>query len=333
MEQKFPEILSDLKNKKYHPVYFLCGEEPYFIDIIADYIEKNVLDEAEKSFNQSILYGCDVDCNTIINEAMRYPMMAEHLVVIVKEAQDIKKIEELENYLKQPTPTTILVICYKKKGVDKRTAFGKNITKQTLYFESKKLYDNQVPEWIDKYAKEHKYKIDATASSLLGEFLGNNLQKISNELDKLMLNVPPAETINTTHVEKYIGISKDYNVFELNNALSQKDVLKANRIINYFAANPKENHIIPVIANLFAHFTKIIKTHSLAGKSDNEIAAEIGCNPFFVKDYKAAARFYDYKKLVQIISLLHEYDLKSKGVDNTQEGGELLKEIVFKILH
>ncbi|MFN4235133.1 MAG: DNA polymerase III subunit delta [Bacteroidia bacterium] len=329
----YEQILNDLKNKKYHPIYFLCGEEPYYIDKISDYIENHVLDEAEKSFNQTILYGRDTDAITIINEAKRYPMMADRQVVIVKEAQDIKKIEELNAYFENPTPTTLLVICYKKKSVDKRTAFGKNVSKNSVYFESAKLYDNKIPEWIDAYVKEKKYKIDPKAAIMLTEFLGNDLAKISNEIDKLILNISSNEIITPAIIEIFIGISKDYNVFELTKALGLKDVLKANRIVNYFAANPKNNPFILIISNLYSYFNKLIITHSLKNQSDNVIASELGVNPFFVKEYKTACANYDYKKLVEIISLLHEYDLKSKGVNNNQEDSELLKELVFKILH
>lgn len=329
----YEQILNDLKQKKYHPIYFLCGEEPYYIDKISDYIENNVLDEAEKSFNQTILYGRDTDAITIINEAKRYPMMADRQVVIVKEAQDIKKIDELNSYFENPTPTTLLVICYKKKSVDKRTAFGKNVSKNSVYFESAKLYDNKIPEWIDAYVKEKKYKIDPKAAIMLTEFLGNDLAKISNEIDKLTLNISPNEIISPALIEKFIGISKDYNVFELTKALGLKDVLKANKIVNYFAANPKNNPFILTISNLYSYFNKLIITHSLKNQSDNVIASELGVNPYFVKEYKSACANYDYKKLVEIISLLHEYDLKSKGVNNNQEDSELLKELVFKILH
>lgn len=333
MEVSYDQLISDLKQKKYQPVYFLCGEEPYYIDKISDFIENNVLDEAEKSFNQSIIYGRDTDPINIINEAMRYPMMSEHLVVIVKEAQDIKKIDELHPYIENPTPTTILVICYKKKGVDKRTAFGKNIVKKCVYFESAKVYDNKMPQWIEQYVKDKKYKIDPKAALMLTEFLGNDLSKVSNEIDKLILNISSGGEITPALIEKFIGISKDYNVFELTKALGLKDVLKANKIVNYFAANPKSNPFVLIISNLHGYFSKLIITQAIKNQSENTIASELGVNPYFVKEFKAACANYDYRKLVQIISLLHEYDLKSKGVDSSQDHGELLKELVFKILH
>lgn len=333
MEVNYNQLINDLKQKKYQPIYFLCGEEPYYIDKISDFIENNVLDEAEKSFNQSIIYGRDTDPISIINEAMRYPMMSEHLVVIVKEAQDLKKIDELAPYIENPTPTTILVICYKKKSVDKRTAFGKNIIKKTIYFESAKVYENKMPEWIEEYVKDKKYKIDPKAAVMLTEFLGNDLSKVSNEIDKLILNIPGGGIITPTLIEKFIGISKDYNVFELTKALGLKDVLKANKIVNYFSANPKSNPFVLTISNLYAYFSKLIITQAIKNQSESTIASELGVNPFFVKEFKAACANYDFRKLVQIISLLHEYDLKSKGVNSNQDHGELLKELVFKILH
>ena len=333
MEVKYEQLINDLKQKKYEPIYFLCGEESYYIDKVAEFIENNVLEEAEKSFNQTILYGRDTDPITIINEAKRFPMMAERQVVIVKEAQDIKKIDELNSYFENPTPSTLLLICYKKKGVDKRTAFGKNVSKKSVYFESAKLYDNKIPEWIDAYVKAKKYKIDPRGSLMLSEFLGNDLSKISNEIDKMMLNIPAGGEITPALIEKFIGISKDYNVFELTKALGERNVLKANKIVNYFAANPKNNSIIMIIANLHGYFSKLIITLAIKNQSDNVIASEIGAMPFFVKEYRAAITNYNFKKLVEIIALLHEFDLKSKGVNNNQDEGELLKELVYKILH
>ncbi len=333
MEVTYEQLINDLKQKKYEPIYFLCGEESYYIDRVTDYIENHVLEESEKGFNQTILYGLDTDPITIINEAKRFPMMAERQVVIVKEAQDIKKIDELNSYFENPTPTTLLLICYKNKGIDKRTSFGKNVSKKCVYFESAKVKDHEIPKWIDAYVKTKKYKIDPRGSLILSEFLGNDLSKISNEIDKLMLNIPAGGEITPALIEKFIGVSKDYNVFELTKALGLKDVLKANKIVNYYAENPRNFSIIPVIANLYAYFSKLIITLALKNQTDKAIASEIGTMEFFVKEYRAAINNYNFKKLVEIISLLHEYDLKSKGVNSNQDHGELLKELVFKILH
>lgn len=330
----FEDILGDLKKKVFKPVYFLQGEEPYFIDVISDYIEENALSEDEKAFNQTIVYGKEIDTLTLVSTAKRYPMMASYQVVIVKEAQDLKDLDKLVPYIEQPLPSTILVFCYKYKTVDKRTAFGKLISSKSVFFTSDKLYENKVPAWINQYVHAKKYQINTKAGLLLTEYLGNDLGKISNELDKLMLNVPPATEININHIEKYIGISKEYNIFELQSALGKRDVLKANKIVNYFAANPKDNPFVVSVATLFGFFSKILIYHTLPDKSHKAVAAELKVNPYFVTEYEATARNYPVQKLVDIIGYLRQYDLKSKGVDNANTPeGSLLKELVFKILH
>ena len=328
-------ILRDLKNKVYHPVYFLTGEEPYYIDGISDYIENHVLDETEKDFNQTILYGKETDVNTIISEAKRYPMMANHNVVIVKEAQHLsREIEKLEPYLDNPTTTTILVLSYKYKKVDGRKSIGKKLKKNTVFFESKKLYDNQVPDWINKYLKDRNYSITPRASLMITEFVGAELSKIVNELNKLIINVPEGSTIDPKTVEDNIGISKDFNNFELNKAIGSKDILKANQIIMHFAKNEKEHPLVVTISMLYNFFASVLKVHYAKDKSQNSLAAVLGVHPFFVQDYKIATRNYSIKKAVKVIEYLRDYDLKSKGVNNTSTSqGELLKELVFKILH
>lgn len=348
----FNKIISDLKNKVYHPVYFLMGEEPYFIDAISDQVEKGVLDEMEKEFNQTILYGRDVDSAAIVAAAKRFPMMANHQVVIVKEAQSVRDLVGREKageegeakssksksafaaYLENPLKSTILVICYKYKTIDKRTSLAKVLAKNAVLFESKKLYDNQVPDWIIAYLKQRKYTVSPKAAMLLTEYLGNDLGRITNELDKLMITIPAGSEITAEHVQQNIGISKDYNTFELQNALGTKNVLKANRIVNYFGANPKDNPLVLTIVNLYGYFSKLLVYHSLADKSKNTAAAAMGVHPFFVGDYERAARNYSTGKLKAIFGWLREYDLKSKGFDNASvTEGELLKELVFKILH
>lgn len=331
----YTSILKDLKNKVYHPVYFLSGEEPYYIDLISNYIENNILDDAEKEFNQQVIYGKDTDISTILSSAKRYPMMSNHNVVIVKEAQHLEKqLEQLDKYLDQPTKSTILVFCYKYKKLDGRKSFTKKIAKASVYFESAPIYENQVPKWIEEYLKEKKHKIDEKAALLISQFLGTNLSKISNELDKLVINIPLGNIINSDDVEKNIGISKDYNFFELNKAIGSKDILKANKIIHHFAKNEKEYPIQATVAILYSFFTAILKYHYTKDKSQNNIASALRVNRFFVKDYEIAARNYSIKKVVKIIEYLRDYDLKSKGVDNiSTSGGELLKELGFKILH
>ena len=329
------QILKDLKNKVYHPVYFLTGEETYYIDLIVDYIENNVLDEAEKDFNQSILYGKESDIPTIISEAKRYPMMANHNVVIIKEAQHLStQIEKLESYLDQPTSTTILVFCYKYKKIDGRKAIGKTLKKKTVYLETKKLYDNQVPDWITSYLKGKNYGITPQAALLIAEFLGTDLGKIVNELEKLIINVPAGNEITPDTVEKNIGISKDFNNFELNKALGTKDVFKANKIINHFGKNEKDHPLVVTVGLMYSFFSNILKFHYTKDKSRNNIASVLRVSPFFVGEYEVAARNYPIRKSVKIIEYLRDYDLKSKGVNNSStSNNELLKELVFKILH
>jgi DNA polymerase III subunit delta len=331
---KFEEILSSLSGKNYQPVYFLMGEETYYIDEISNYISKNVLSESERDFNQSILYGKDTDAASIISACKQFPLMGQHTVVIVKEAQDLKKIEDLEIYINNPLLSTILVLCYKNKSLDKRKKFGKEIAKKAVVFESKKLYDNQVPAWIQEYLKKKNYKIQLKAAHLLAEFVGTSLSKITNELDKLMIITLPSVEITSEMIEKNIGISKDFNIFELNKAIGTKDVLKANRIANYFAENPKEHPLVMTVGTLFNYFQKILLYQTLKDKSKSNVASILKVNPFFVSDYVNAARLFSKTKNLEIISLLRKYDLKSKGVDNqSTTDGELLKELLFKILH
>lgn len=330
----FEQIMTDLKNKIYKPIYLLMGDEAFYIDQISDFIEKNVLQESEKAFNQTIIYGQDVDALAVDNIARRYPMMSSHQVVIVKEAQNLKDIEKLVYYASNPLKSTILVLAHKYKSIDKRKKLYKEIGDNGLLFESKKLYDNQVPDWIMKYLKNEGYTIEPVASALLTEFLGNNLGNIANELDKLIISLPRGSRITSTIIEQNIGISREFNVFELQNALVNKDVLKANRIINYFDKNQKTNPIILTIGTLFSFFRKVLILHFLKSKDPKDVAATLQVHPFFVKDYQMAARRFNPAKTVAIISWLREYDMKAKGYDNVSAGpGDLLKELIFKILH
>lgn len=352
---EFKDIISDLKKKTYKPVYFLMGEEPYFIDAISDHIENNVLAETEKDFNQTILYGGDVDLKTIIANAKRFPMMSEYQVVIVKEAQNIRelggkgdmeeegKLEDKKEdkakspfaaYVENPQKSTILVMCYKYKTLDKRKALTKAIAKHAVLFESKKIYDDKIPNWIMDYLKTKKYTIHPNACVMLSEYLGNDISKIVNELDKLMISIPAGTEITPDHVQKNIGISKEYNVFELQKALGQKDILKANRIVNYFGANTKDHPLVMTVTLLFGYFHKILTYHFLPDKSRDAAAKAMGVHPFFLGDYEKAARLYPAVKIKSVMSNLREYDLKSKGIGNaTAEQGAMLKELVYKILH
>ena len=329
------QIIKDIKNKVYHPVYFLTGDETYYIDLISDYIEKNVLDETEKDFNQTILYGKESDITSIVSEAKRYPMMANNNVVIIKEAQHLgAQLDKLESYLDNPTPSTLLVFCYKYKKVDGRKAIGKLLKKKTVYFESKKLYDNQVPDWITGYLKKKRYSITPPAAMLIADSLGNDLSKVVNELEKLTINVLEGNEITPETVEKNIGISKDFNNFELNKALGSKDVLKANKIVFHFSKNERDHPLVVTIGLMYSFFSNILKIHYTKDKSKNNLASILRVSPFFVGEYETAARNYPIRKSVMIIEYLREYDLKSKGVNNASaSNSELLKELIFKILH
>ena len=337
------DIIKDLKARKFKPLYLLQGEEPYYIDQVVDYMENNILNDAERGFNQTVLYGKDTDMATILNAAKRYPMMAEHQVIIVKEAQDLKWAKETEgtskeaefalNYFEKPLPSTILVLAYKYANFDKRKKIYKSIAKNGIVFQSDVVRDYKLMPWIEEHIKDKGYKIAPQAAALMAEYLGTDLSKIANEVEKLCLNISKDTTITTEHIQKNIGISKEYNVFELQKALATRNVLKCNQIVNYFAANPKANPMIMVMANLNSYFTKILRYHYLPNK--NDAAKELGVSPYFIKDYEMAARTFNDAKTFEIISLLRMYDLKSKGLEstgNTTEG-ELLKELVFKLLH
>jgi len=333
------QILAELKKKAYKPVYYLFGEEAYFIDLIADYIQDKVLTEDEKAFNLSVLYGKDIDIATVIGTAKRYPMMSDYQVVIIKEAQDLRiSGEENSNifihYLEHPQPSTLLVFCYKHGKPDKRLSYYKALLKHAVLFESAKLYDNKIPDWITAYVKDNGYQLSPKAAVLLAESLGTDLSRVVNETGKLFINLPAGSMISEDYIEKNIGISKEYNVFELQNALGVKDVLKANKIINHLSANQKENPLLVTVALLFSFFNKLMIFHSLSDKSNASVAKALGVNPFFIGDYTKAAGNYKPDKLIRIISYLREYDLRSKGVDNVSTSEEdLLKELVFKILH
>jgi DNA polymerase-3 subunit delta len=331
----YEEIMSDLKKRIFKPVYFLAGEEPYYIDLITSYIENKVLPEAEKAFNQIILYADDTNIAAIIDTARRFPMMASHQVVIIKEAQSLKKLDDLVIYLENPLLSTILVFSYKYKTIDKRTKLYKTLESHAVYFESARIRDYLIPAWIERYLMTQGIKTDPSASAMLTEYLGTDLHKIVNELDKLIITLPEGKPVITTSlIEKNIGISKDYNNFELQKAIGEKNILKANRIVQYFGNNPKDNPITLSIASLFGFFSKLLTYHYLTDKSKNNVASVLKVNPYFVKDYETSAAKYNVAKTVQIISLLRTFDMKSKGFgDQGTEPGELLKELIYRILH
>ena len=335
MAVTYEGIISDLKNRIFKPVYFLAGEESYYIDLITEYIQEKVLPESEKAFNQIILYGDDTNIASIIDTARRFPMMSSHQVLIVKEAQSIKKLDDLIIYLEKPLLSTILVFNYKYKTLDKRTRLFKTLESHGIYFESGRIRDYLIPAWIERYLMLKGIKTDPSASAMLTEFLGTDLHKIVNELDKLIITLPDGKPfITTALIEKNIGISKDYNNFELQKAIGEKNILKANMIVHYFANNPKDNPITLSIASLFGFFSKLLTFHYLTDKSKNNVAAVLKVNPFFVKEYENSATKYNVSKTMEIISLLRIYDLKSKGFgDPGTNPGDLLKELTYRVLH
>lgn len=311
------------------------GEEAYYIDKISDFIEDNVLDEAEKGFNQMVLYGRDVTIDDIVGNAKRYPMMAERQVVIVKEAQDLSRtIEKLAKYAENPQPSTVLVLNYKYKKLDKRKALYKKITKTGgVVFESKKLYENQVPDWIRRVLKGQNYDISPKAAQMLVEFLGTDLSKVNNELNKLKIVLPEGTQITPEHIEENIGISKDFNNFELRKAVGEKNVVKAHQIAKYFADNPKDNPIVVTVALLFNFFSQLLHLHGMSDKNPRSVASALKVNPYFVNEYLTAAKNYPMKKVSSVIGLLREFDVKSKGVGaNAIPQGDLLKELLVRVL-
>ena len=302
MEKEVSAIIKQIKAKKYAPVYFLTGEEPYYIDFISDFIEDNVLNEGEKGFNQMVLYGKDVECNAIVQNARRFPMMSDYQVIIVKEAQEILDFNKEEGqkvlmqYFEKPSPTTILVFNYKYKKLDARKAITKKIATAGVYFTSNKLYDNQLVPWIENHVKSLNLKINARAKMLLAESIGLDLNRMANEIQKVTINLKDGEEITEEQIQKYIGISKDYNVFELQKWLSYKNSSKVFKIINYFGENPKSHPIIPILSNLFSFFSKLMLAHEYGVKSESDVASKLKINPFFSKDYIVAIKNYKISK-------------------------------------
>lgn len=335
-EITYEEIVRNLKNRVYSPVYFLMGEEDYYIDRISDYIMDTVLSEVEKEFNLTVLYGADTDMAGVINAAKRYPMMSEHQVIVVKEAQGLKGMEDLVYYLQKPLLSTILVFCYKHGTLDRRKKITAEIEKAGVLFESKKLKDTQLPGFISSFLKRKKVEIEPKASEMIAEFVGTDLNRLAGELEKLIITLPPGATrITPEQIERNIGISKDYNNFELRSALIEKDVLKANRIVKYFNDNPKNNPLQLTLAVLFNCFSNLMLAYYAPEKTEQGIAAQLGLrSPWQSREYMAAMRRYKGIKVMQIIEAIRTCDAKSKGIDNSSmSDGDLLKELVYVILH
>ncbi len=334
----FENISADIKTGKFAPVYFFCGEEAYFIDALTGLIEANALTEIEKAFNQTIVYGKDFSARQIIETCGRLPMMAERQLVIIKEAQALNLKEEDEqlylHYLKKPVKSSVLVFAWKHGTPDGRKAFAKEVKKAAVYFESKLLYENQVAPWIKNWLVQKRYKIEEQAAELLVEFTGVDLTKVANELEKLIIGKPSGATITVHDIEHGVGISKEFNVFELNNALGSKNITKAFKIVNYFVANPKNGPLVFVIGTLQSFFQKVYLVHQHRGVNDKDLIPVLKVSPFFIKDYKNAARNYSEAKLEQVFYMLEEYDLRSKGVNSTNniKEGALMKEMVARIM-
>ena len=335
-ETTYEEIARELKNRIYKPVYYLMGEESYYIDRISEYIAQTVLNENEKEFNQTIVYGADTDIATVINAAKRYPMMSKYQVVIVKEAQNIKNIEELVYYLQKPLDSTILVLCHKHGTLDRRKKLAAEIEKVGVLFESKKIKDAQLPGFISSYLKRRSVEIEPKASEMMAEFVGADLSRMAGELEKLIITLPRGQKrITPEQIERNIGISKDYNNFELRSAIVEKDILKANKIIKYFEENPKTNPIQMTLSLLFGFFSNLMLAYYAPEKTEQGIASFIGLKtPWQSREYLSAMRRYSGVKTMQIIGEIRYADAKSKGVGNSSlSDGDILRELVFKILH
>ena len=340
MDAQVKKIWSDLKAGKYAPVYFLQGEESFYIDLISNYIETNALSEAEKGFNQVVLYGKDVTMASILTNARRFPMMAERQVVIVKEAQDIQDLNKeigaklLLDYLTKQVPSTILVFCHKHKSLDKRREVGKKIDQYAVMLNTKKMYDNQLPEFVYEYIKEKKVQADDRAVQVLCEYVGNDLHRLANEIDKLIISLPAGGSISVDQVMNQVGVSKEYNIFELQKAILQRDSLLANKIVNYFESNTKKNPMIPVVAFLYSFFSKLLMATQVADKSEKGLASELKVSPYAVRDYTLALRQYPQLKIIDNIAALKDADLKLKGVNTgSADEGQIFRELVWRIMN
>lgn len=333
---QYDQIIRDLQNKIYSPVYLLSGEESYFIDSLCSYIEDNVLDEMEREFNQTVVYGLDTNVSSLLNLVRSYPMSANYQVVIVKEAQNMKGLNEMEKYFENPSESTILVLAYKHKDYDKRTVVYKNINKNGITYHGKKLWENKIPQWIQNNIEKKSFKIKPAECTLLADYMGNDLSKINNELKKLTINLKKGDVITPEVIEENIGISKDYNVFALTDALAEKDILKANKIVQYFIGDEKNHSIHGLIPLLHSFFYKSLVLFQIPNKNDSKgIASRLGIYPSLVYRYQQCVRNYPPMKMFAIIGYIKDADTRAKGVGATGNltSAEILKELVFKILH
>lgn len=328
------KVINDWKKKQLKPLYWFEGEEAYFIDQLINYAEHNILTDSEKEFNQTIFYGKDAEWPSIVNACRRYPMFSERQVVILKEAQHMRDVEKLEQYIENPLASTIFIVGYKEKNIDGRKKFGKLLKQKAEFLSFKKLYDNQLPEWTMTMVKSKGYEITQQALRLIIDHLGNDLNRIENEVEKVWLNLGASHIIDEDAIEKYIGISKEFNVFELQDAVGKKELSKAIRIIQYFASNPKAASIQLVLSSLYSFFSKVYSLHSIQGLNEKSAATALGINPFFVKDYLVAYKNYSMASLEKILLLLNHYNLRSVGVNDVgTDDAELLKELVVKMMY
>jgi DNA polymerase-3 subunit delta len=331
--KKIEEILSHFDKRQFSPVYLLTGEENYYIDLLTSKFEEEILDEAERDFNLTTLYGLETNAKEICSFAKQYPIMSEKRLIIVKEFQQIdkKELSQLSFYVEKPLASTILVLVNKNKTIDKK--FLDKVNKAGIVFESAKLYENKVIPWIDKYVRDKRFSIETSATSLIFECLGNNLQKIANEIDKMSINLKEGSQITQFDVANHIGVNKDYNIFELQNAIGRLNHTKINKIVNYLLANTNENPIQAMLPNLFAYFVKVIITAQLKDKTNESVASAIGVSPYFAKDYIYASQIFPLEKLYQNIEMIKDYDLKTKGLGSNFDNNELFKELIFKLTH
>ncbi len=340
MDAQVKKILTELRGGKYAPVYFLQGEETFYIDLISNYIETKALSEAERSFNQVVMYGKDVTMASILTNARRFPMMAERQVVIVKEAQDIQDLNKeigaklLLDYLTKQVPSTVLVFCHKHKTLDKRRELGKKIDQYAVMLNAKKLYDNQLPEFVYEYTNDKKVTIDQQAVQVLCEYVGNDLHRMANEIDKLTISLPAGGSISADQVMNQVGVSKEYNVFELQKAILQRDAMLANKIVNYFESNTKKNPMIPVVAFLYSFFSKLLMASQVADKSEKGLASELKVSPYALRDYTLALRQFPLPKIIDNLASIKDADLKLKGVNNgSSDEGQIFRELVWRIMN
>jgi DNA polymerase-3 subunit delta len=327
------KIISEWKIKAYKPLYWLEGEEPYFIDKIVDYAEHNILSESEASFNLTVFYGRDADWASVVNACRRYPMFAERQVVLLKEAQHMRDIEKLEGYINNPLSSTIFVVAYKEKKIDGRTSFARTLKKAGEFFQTKKIYENQLPEWVSNMVKSTGFTITPGALQLLIDHIGNDLSRLENEVQKVCINLSGKKSIDEDEIEKYVGISKEFNAFELQAAIAKKDMAKAIRIIQYFEANPKAVPIQMILPALYAYFSKVYSIFGMEDTSENGVKGLFSNNFYAAKEGLAAAKVYGLSGIEKILLLLHQYNLRSIGIhDAGTEDADLLKELVVKIM-